>query len=217
MKLWWRADWGSALVEAQAAEYGIALDLIALDDPVTGAQAQADMAAANPLNQVPTLQLADGSVMTESAAITLFLAARQDSDLLVPRPDAPEYPAFLRWLVWLAANVYSSASLHAHPERLVSDPVEARGMQARLLERMEMLWRQADAEAGTPWFLGERFSALDIALAVMLHWGPGLDWAAEHVPRLYNIADAAAKRPAIAPVMARNFPGGLGAGLAVPA
>ncbi len=217
MKLWWREGWGSALIEAQAAEYGLALDLIALDHPATGEQAQADSAELNALGQVPTMQLSDGSVMTESAAITLFLAARQDSDLLVPRPQAPEYAAFLRWLIWLVANVYPCVSYYAHPERLVADPVEARGLQARLLERMEAQWRQVDAEAGTPWFLGERFSALDIYLAVMLHWGPGLAWAAEHVPRLYNIGAAAARRPAIAPVMARNFPDGLGAGLAAPA
>lgn len=212
MKLWWRAGWGSALIEAQAAEYGLALDLIALDDPETTEAALAEWARLNPLAQLPTLLLEDGQVLTESAAITLFLADRQHSDLLVPGPDAPERAAFLRWLIWMVANLYANVSMSDRAERLVLDPVEARGLRDRLLEQRMALWEQAAGAAGTPWFLGQRFSALDIYLAVMLHWGPGLDWAAEHVPRLYNIAAATARRPAIAPVMARNFPDGLGRG-----
>lgn len=210
MKLWWREGWGSALIEAQAAEYGIELDRIALDDPETAEAALADWLRVNPLAQLPTLLLEDGQVMTESAAITLFLADRLHSDLLVPGPDAPERAAYLRWQIWLVANVYANVAYHDRAEQLVPDPFEARGLREHLMRQRAALWEQAAEAAGTPWFLGERFSALDIYLAVMLHWGPGLDWAAEHVPRLYNIAAAAAARPAIAPVMARNFPEGLG-------
>lgn len=212
MKLWCRAGWGSALIEAQAAEYGMELDRIGLDDPATGDEALAELARLNPLTQLPTLLLDDGQVMTESAAITLFLADCQHSELLVPGPGAPERAAYLRWQIWLVANPYANVAYSDRAERLVGDPIEARGLRERLLEQRKALWEQAAAAAGTPWFLGERFSALDIYLAVMLHWGPGLDWAAEHVPRLYNIAAATAARPAIAPVMARNFPEGLGRG-----
>ena len=212
MKLWCRTGWGSALVEAQAAEYGIELERVALDDLDPGAEALAELARLNPLSQLPTLLLEDGQVMTESAAITLFLADRQHSDLLVPGPDAPERAAYLRWQVWLVANLYANVAYCDRAERLVGDPIEARGLRERLMEQRKILWEQAAEAAGTPWFLGGRFSAIDIYLAVMLHWGPGLDWAAEHVPRLYNIAAAAAARPAIAPVMARNFPEGLGRG-----
>lgn len=210
MKLWCRAGWGSALVEAQAAEYGMDLQRVALDDLDPDAEAMVELARLNPLSQLPTLLLEDGQVMTESAAITLFLADRQHTDLLVPGPDAPERPAYLRWQIWLVANLYANVAYSDRAERLVGDPIEARGLRERLLEQRKTLWEQAAEAAGTPWFLGERFSAIDIYLAVMLHWGPGLDWAAEHVPRLYNIAAAAAARPAIAPVMARNFPEGLG-------
>lgn len=206
MTLWSHAGWGSALIEAQAAEYGIALRRVALDDPETGAQAQAELVALNPLAQVPTLRLADGGVMTESAAITLHLADLTGSDLLVPGPKAPERAAYLRWQVWLVTNLYACVGFYDRAEHYVADPIEARGLRERLLERRKELWELAAGAAGTPWFLGERFSAIDLFLAVMLRWQPGLNWAAEHVPRLYNIAAAASARPAVAPVIARNFP-----------
>jgi len=39
----------------------------------------------------------------------------------------------------------------------------------------------------------------------MVNWRPGRAWFAAEVPRLLAIAEAAAARPAVAPVMARNF------------
>jgi GST-like protein len=52
----------------------------------------------NPISQIPTLILPDGTVMTESAAITLLLADITTRDDLVPGAAAPERARFLRWL-----------------------------------------------------------------------------------------------------------------------
>ena len=68
------------------------------------------------------------------------------------------------------------------------------------------LWTVMEAEAGTPWFLGARFTALDLFIAVMTKWRPGRPWFAEHAPRLAAIAAAAEAEPAIAEVWRRNFP-----------
>ncbi len=55
------------------------------------------------------------------------------------------------------------------------------------------------------WFLGERFSALDVYVGIMTHWRPGRAWFAEHCPRLHAIAEAVDRLPALAPVWAANF------------
>ena len=44
--------------------------------------------------------------MTESAAIALYLADKYPQAELAPAPNAPERAAYLRWLVYLAANIY---------------------------------------------------------------------------------------------------------------
>ena len=51
-----------------------------------------------------------------------------------------------------------------------------------------ILWRQVEGAAGSPWFLGERFSALDIYLAVMTRWRPKRGWFESETPRLFAIA-----------------------------
>src|SRR3954471_21721690 len=60
----------------------------------------------NPLTQVPVLVLPDGTVMTESGAITLHLADVAPDSGLAPPPDHPDRPAFLRRLVFIVAALY---------------------------------------------------------------------------------------------------------------
>jgi GST-like protein len=67
-------------------------------------------------------------------------------------------------------------------------------------------WGMVETEAGTPWFLGDRFSALDIFVATMTRWRPGRTWFAADAPQLHAIAVAAEAVPRIAEVWRRNFP-----------
>ncbi|WOK36231.1 hypothetical protein [Sphingomonas sp. C3-2] len=48
-------------------------------------------------------------------------------------------------------------------------------------------------------------SALDLFVAVMVHWRPRRAWFAAHAPRLSAIADAVAADPLLGPVIARNY------------
>ncbi len=198
--------WGSAIVEAQLAFYGRPMRFVASGDLFDDAEARERLRALNPLAQVPVLELPGGGVMTESAAITLHLADLTGRDDLVPGPLAPERAAFLRWLVFLVANVYPTFTYADQPTRFVADEAAAKGFRAAVDAYAQRLWQVVEAAAGTPWFLGERLSALDLYLAVMTRWRPRRAWFAEHAPRLLAAAERAGALPAVAPVMARNFP-----------
>jgi GST-like protein len=201
-----RPGWGSALVEAQLAWYGLPFRMVDSGDLFDSAQARDKLAPLNPLTQVPTLVLPGGQVMTESAAITLHLADLTGRDDLVPGPAAPERAAFLRWLVFLVANIYPTFTYADLPERFVKTEGAGAGFRAEVDAYALRLWRMVDDAAGAPCFLGPRFSALDIYLAVMTHWRPRAAWFGEHTPRLAAAAQGAMARPALAPVIERNFP-----------
>lgn len=207
LTLYENPGWGSAIVEAQLVFYGLPHRLIRAGDVYDDPQARAALLAINPLAQIPTLRLADGEVMTESAAMTLYLADLAGSTALVPEPGAPERPAFLRWLVYLVAAVYPAFTFGDVPTRFVSE-AEVPAYAARVAAYKADTWRIVEAEAarrGGPWFLGARMSAIDIFLAVMVHWRPGKDWFAAEAPHLSAIAARTAALPVLAPVMARNF------------
>lgn len=200
--------WGSAIVEAQLAVYGLPHRFEAVGDLFDSAAARERLRPLNPLAQVPVLVRADGTVVTESAAITLHLADMTGRDDLVPGPQAAERAAFLRWLVFLVANVYPTFTYADDPARFVkADESVQKAFRAEVDAYAQRLWQMVEAAAVGPWFLGTRFSALDVYLAVMTQWRPRRAWFAAHAPRLLAAADAAAALPAVAPVMARNFPG----------
>jgi GST-like protein len=200
--------WGSAIVEAQLAEYGLPVDLVTGGDMDDRETVRRVMAPLNPLAQIPVLVLPSGEVMTESAAMTLHLADLTGSAVLVPEPGAAERAAFLRWLVYLVANIYPSFTYADIPSRFVSaaeTPAYCAKVDAYACEMWRILER-AVAASGGPWVLGRRFTALDIYVAVMTRWQPGPGWFAAEAPDLARIAAAAAARPALVPVFARNFP-----------
>ena len=201
--------WGSAIIELQLAHYGLPFDLVETGDVFQDAEARARLAAINPLAQVPTLVLPSGVLITESAAITLYLADLTGRDDLVPGPQAPERAAFLRWLIFIVANIYPTFTYADVPTRFVADGGAAAAFRERVDLYQKDLWRQvahAVGEAGGPWFLGPRFSALDLYLAVMTRWRPREDWFAVEAPGILAIAKAARDRQSIAAAYARNFP-----------
>jgi GST-like protein len=212
-KLYGERGWGSTIVEAQLKWYGFEYDLEQVGDLFNDADAQfADarrrLARANPLAQVPTLVLADGTVMTESAAITLLLADIANDDSLVPRAADSTRPAFLRWLIFLVANVYPTYTYADDPARFVEAENAQRSFKEAVDRYAGRLYSLLDREAGQPWFLGERFSALDIYLTVMTRWRPRREWHAEHAPRLFAIATKTEALERLSDVWRANFPSG---------
>ena len=205
-KLYGRPGWGSVLVEAQLVWYGLPYGMEQVGDLFKSAEAREKLTAVNPLAQVPTLVLPDGRIMTESAAITLHLADIAGRDDLVPGLRDATRPVFLRWLVFLVANVYPTYTYADDPTRFVRDATAAREFKASVDAYRQKLWGQVEGVARAPWFLGEKFSALDIYMAAMTHWTPGRPWFIANCPRATAIATATEALPALADVWKRNFP-----------
>ena len=205
-KLWGRAGWGSTLVEAQLVWYGLPYTFEPVEDLFRTPDSDAKLKKVNPLAQVPTLEMPDGSVMSESAAITLLLADITGKDSLVPPPDAKERAKFLRWLVFIVANIYPTFTYADDPSRFVSVNAARDPFRAATDAYALRLWRQIEREAGSPWFLGERFSALDIYIDVMTRWRPKRGWFETETPHLFAIARRADHLPELAEVWKSNFP-----------
>jgi GST-like protein len=203
--LYGRRSWGSAIVEAQLEWLGLDYTYEAVGDLLKSPEAQQSLAPVNPLAQVPTLVLPNGQTLTESAAITLYLADMTGRDDFVPPPDSEQRPEFLRWLIFLVANVYPTYTYADEPDRFVPDAAARDGFRATVDAYAQRLYRILEAKARTPWFLGARFSALDIYVGVMTRWRPGRQWFAENAPHLHSIATWADAIPQLQAVWLRNF------------
>ena len=179
--------------------------LVRLDDLFKSTDARERLRPVNPLAQVPTLVLPDAQVLTESAAITLHLVDATQSPDLVPAPGENVRPAFLRWLIFLVANIYPTFTYADDPARFVEGEAAQQVFETNVGAYRQRLWQQVETVAGAPWFLGPRFSALDIYIAVMTRWGPRRGWFEAECPHLYGVALRADSQPRLAGVWRRNF------------
>ncbi len=145
----------------------------------------------NPLGQVPTVVLPDGSVMTESAAIALYVSELAPAAGLLPPAADPLRREALRWLVFFVAAIYPTFTYGDDP-KLWGCGDELRASTDR---RREAHWRQLEGVARGPWFLGERWSVLDVYISIMSRWRPKRAWFAAECPRLHAIAEAIDRDP----------------------
>jgi len=199
-----RPGWGSAIVELQLAWYGLPYAVEDVANPFTSPQARARLAPLNPITQLPTLLLPDGTVMTESAAITLHLADLGAGHTLIPPVGDPARPGFLRWLIFTVANIYPTFTYADDPARFVVDAAAQPGFKARVDDYAQRLWGMVEHAAGSPWFAGEQFTAMDIYIGVMTKWRPNRPWFAAHCPKLHAIAVAGEAVPELRAVWQRN-------------
>jgi GST-like protein len=198
---------GSAAVEAALAVAGLEANLV----DAASWQASPGLEAlkkVNPLAQIPTLVLDDGSILSESAAILIHLGLVQpESGLLASDPAARAQQ--IRGLVYIAANCYAGIGILDYPERWYPDPDEAarQAMHARGRARLHELWQIfADQFPARPWLSGERLGALDILAATVSMWSGARKALAASRPEFARLLARIESDPRIAAVWARHWP-----------
>ncbi|HEY9101373.1 glutathione S-transferase [Chitinimonas sp.] len=194
---------GSAAIEAALTLCGVNYELVEAT-PWERSPGLDELRRLNPLAQVPTLQLPDGTVLTESVAILLWLAEQYPAAALLP--DNPSLRAStLRWLVYVAVNNYAAIGIGDFPERWTTGEAEQATLKAYARSRLEDYWRTLEQQ-----FANERLplaptGALALLLYTMRHWRPGKDWLDQHCPRLMAGLQPTADVPQLAAIWTRNF------------
>jgi len=191
---------GGFAVQAVLAELGVRYQLVHVDTK-KGEHRKPAFLKLNPMAQVPVLEVPGGRVMTESAAMVLYLADRHPGKRLAPAATSPGRADFVRWLFFLAVNVYGSDLRYTYPGRYTSDAAGAEGVQAAALAALDRQFAIIDQAVGqSAWMLGGRFSALDIYLAMLAYWHPDVPGLLAAAPNIARVTDKVKARKAIKPV-----------------
>jgi glutathione S-transferase len=195
----------AALAEAGA---GYVLHEISLQK---SEQMSPEFVAVNPSGKMPALKLPGGEVMTESAAILMTVAERFPDAGLLPPPASFARAQAMRWIVFLASEVYPMVEISDYPERFVPKGAEAEALREKAKDRIRQRLLILEKNVAGPFLLSTGFSAADIYAAMFTRWrnSIGADWlAAGRIPNIMALADAVSQRPKIAPVWKRHFPRG---------
>jgi GST-like protein len=171
--------------------------------------AVAELARVNPLKQIPTLVLPDGSTMSESAAILMHLGLVHAESGLLP-VGASARARVLRGLVYIAANCYSAISVLDYPERwtTATDPASLDAIRAGTRARLHRHWEIfADVFGGEGAYLGGEFpGALDYLAVVVSRWSGTRAHLQAARPAFFATLQRIEELPTVASVCAEHWP-----------
>jgi len=151
----------------------------------------------NPNGKIPVL-VDDGEAIFETAAIGLHLADKFPAAAMAPPPGAPDRAAYYKWMVHLSAVPQAEFRAWFYPHEFVDDPALAEHATAAAGAKMFAIFERIAAQLGDgPWLLGQRFSAADLYLLMLVRWGGTLPRRAGSLPALAAHAERVLARPAV--------------------
>jgi GST-like protein len=161
--------------------------------------------AINPAGKMPALKLPEGGIVTETVAILLTIAERHPSAELLPAEGSFARAQALRWLAFLASEVYPIVEIADYPARFAPEGEPSKALRRIARERIRARLMIVENAIAGPWLLADGFSIADIYAAMFSRWSVGAEFRAEHLPKLVALAQTLAERPRIAPVWHRHF------------
>lgn len=197
---------GSVPIEATLSLLGLPYRL---EDytPWESPERAAALALVNPLRQVPALLLPSGELMTESAAMLIWLADRHPEGRLAPALTSPARAAYLRWMNFVSAAIYSLYWIRDNPARLTPRLDDHEWIKAQLSDRIAHCWGVMDAATGpAPYILGDELSVLDLYVATVSRWSPGRRRFYEVAPGLADVVRRVDADPRLAALWDARFP-----------
>jgi glutathione S-transferase len=168
-----------------------------LVDRSRNAQNSPEYLKLNPNGRIPVL--IDGALaLYETAAIALHLCDRHPEAGLAPPAGTPERALFYRWLVHLTNTPQAEYRSWFYPHEFVTDEAAAPTVKAAAERRLNDIFdRIADQLGAGPWLLGERFSAADLYLLMLIRWGRAMPRPPRTLPPLGALAERVLARPAV--------------------
>lgn len=197
---------GSGSVAAEAAMTLLGVPYRLVDIAMDSAdQFLEEAAKVNPMKQVPALILPGGQLMTESAAILIWLADTHGQ--LAPKPDDPRRAEFLRWMVYVPAAIYSLYWIRDVPSRLAADADAEAVVLERTLDRIADCWRIMDQQVQPGrYILGDEMTVLDLYVTVVSRWSPRRRRFHEVAPKMAEVVRRVDSDPRLADFWTERFP-----------
>ena len=163
---------GSGSVAIEAALTLLQLPFRLVETSLRRSEARDAFRTVNPMRQLPVLVLPSGELMTESAAILIWLAETHPEARLAPAPATPKRAEFLQWMAFVSAAIYALYWVRDDPSRLVDDKANQALVKDRTKHRISECWAVMDARLSPGRFLlGDDMSVLDLYVAVVSRWG----------------------------------------------
>ncbi|KAA0959651.1 glutathione S-transferase [Pseudomonas sp. ANT_H12B] len=196
---------GAAAIEAALELCEIPYRFIDVESSPEAAKALEKL---NPLKQIPTLQLPDGRILSESAAILIHLGLTFPESNLLPE-DPAERDQAIRGMVYIVSNCYAAIGIIDYPERwlIEVDDSSMKNLMAGARRRLHWSWEVfADQFSAELYLDDETPGALDVLAAVVTRWAGSREHLRSTRPGFFAWLTRIDRHPTLAPVFARHWP-----------
>lgn len=164
MRLYFKPGACSLASRIVLIELGQAFDAVKVDTDKGLTEHGDAYSAINPRGYVPALELDDGRVITENAAVLQYLGALKPASL-TPDTASWDHVRLQEALSFISSELHKAFSPFFHGEATGERLAPAQALLARRIGDVERLL----ASSG-PYLLGEQISVADIYLFVALNW-----------------------------------------------
>ncbi|MGH6613879.1 glutathione transferase GstA [Sphingomonas sp.] len=199
MKLYYATGTCSLSPHIVALEAGIALELERVDIRTTPHRTETgvDFTTRHANGYVPALELDDGSLLTEGAAMVQYLADLAPGARLAPPAGTVERYRLQSWLNFIATELHKMYSPWLfHPEYGAQAQEVAR---SKIAERLAYIDRHLAASG--PYLLGTGFTAADAYLFTIVGWSAFTNVDLAPFPQLRDFLARVGARPQVRAAM----------------
>lgn len=193
MKLYYATGTCSLSPHIILRELNMKFDLERVDLVTKRTEHGEDFLAINPKGYVAALKLDNGELLTEGAAIALYLGEGTD---LVPQPGTLERARLNESLFYIASEVHQAFGPLFHPE----SPEQDAKARAKLFTRLDFV--ESRFVDGRDYLLGSKISVADFYLFVVVRWSAHLNIDLQRWPQLEHFVLRMGERPSVQAALA---------------
>lgn len=177
-------------------ETGRPFDIEAVDTAAGRTESGADYRAINPKGYVPALQLEDGNILTEGAAVLQYIADNTPEAGLAPKAGSLARARMQEQLNWIGTELHK-----AFGPLFREGTSEAEKETARIAVAAKFDFIETQLADGRDWLIGGTFSVADAYLFAVSNWAnfTGIDLTCW--PNLAAFVSRCADRPSVKAVM----------------
>ncbi|WP_226499562.1 glutathione transferase GstA [Pseudomonas sp. MWU16-30322] len=193
MKLYYAPQACSLAPHIVLRELKLPFVLIRVDNRSKRTASDEDFLAINPKGYVAALQLDNGAVLTEGAAILQYLADLQPQSGLAPAPGSFERLRLQEWLNFISSEIHGGFGA-LFDERLPAEPIKE-----KLFKRFAVLVAVLEQQE---YLLPSGFSVADALLFVVLRWAGLFGIELTQWPALARFQARIERRPTVIAALA---------------
>ena len=194
MKLYYAPHMASRAVLITAFELGIDVEMVKVDMATKRLECGKEFSSITPKALIPALEMENGSILTETSAILMYLAGKSPDKSLVPKYGSEDYYRLLEWMN------YFSSEIHKFYTFLFWENADAfkETVKERILAKFALLDQMVDGE----YLVGDSLTLADIYLFINAKALFLLGATIDQYPRLARIVNRVEALPSVARAMA---------------